>query len=100
MALIPSATSSKVRWFVVDLRFDFDPTSVFDSVATEYRNARPSYPDVLYNIVAELVGGLAGKAVADVGAGTGIATSALAARGASVVAVEPSRAMLGARSRR
>jgi len=73
----------------VDGRFGFDP------VATDYRDARPGYPEVLYDSLEERVGGLHHKAVADIGAGTGIATAALAARGASVVAVEPSRVMLG-----
>lgn len=79
----------------MDVRFGFDPASVFNPVATEYRSARPGYPDVLYDVLEELVGGLGGMAVADVGAGTGIATAALAARGADVVAVEPSLAMVG-----
>jgi SAM-dependent methyltransferase len=78
----------------VDDRFGFDPATVFDPVATDYHDARPGYPDVLYDSLQELVGALRGKAVADLGAGTGIATFALAARGASVLAVEPSLAML------
>jgi SAM-dependent methyltransferase len=79
----------------VDDRFGFDPARVFEPVASDYRDSRPGYPDDLHDRLQELVGGLTGKAVADLGAGTGIATSALAARGASVVAVEPSLAMLG-----
>jgi SAM-dependent methyltransferase len=79
----------------VDFRFGFDPTSVFDPVAADYRSARPGYPESLYATLEELVGGLSGKIVADIGAGTGIATAGLAARGARVVAVEPSLAMLG-----
>jgi SAM-dependent methyltransferase len=79
----------------VDGRFGFDPTSVFDPVATEYREARPGYPDELYDTLGQFVGGFGAKAVADVGAGPGTASRELAARGASVVAVEPSLAMLG-----
>jgi len=79
----------------VDVRFGIDPTKVFDPVVAEYRSARPGYPESLYAELEELVGPISGKAVADIGAGTGIATSALAARGARVVAVEPSLAMLG-----
>jgi SAM-dependent methyltransferase len=79
----------------VDDRFGFDPARVFDPVATDYRQARPAYPDILYEILQELVGTLRGKAVVDLGAGTGIATSSLATRGASVLAVEPSLVMLG-----
>jgi SAM-dependent methyltransferase len=79
----------------VDDRFGFDPAGVFDPVATDYRQARPGYPDILYDTLEELVGTLRGKAVVDVGAGTGIATSSLATRGANVLAVEPSLVMLG-----
>jgi SAM-dependent methyltransferase len=68
---------------------------VFDSVAGQYRTARPGYPDALYDCLDELAGGLTGKAVVDLAAGTGIATTALDRRGANVVAVEPSLAMLG-----
>jgi len=64
----------------VDGRFGFDPTRVFDPVAAEYRSARPGYPESLYATLEELVGRLSGKAVADIGAGTGIATAALAKR--------------------
>jgi SAM-dependent methyltransferase len=79
----------------MDDRFGFDPATVFDPVATAYHDARPGYPDVLYDSPQELVGALRGQAVADLGAGTGIATVALAARGANILAVEPSLAMLG-----
>lgn len=81
--------------FVVDDRFGLDPATVFDPVAAEYRAARPGYPDELYGVLGEFVGGFAAKAVADVGAGPGTASRLLAAQGASVVAVDPSLAMLG-----
>jgi len=86
---------SALPFDAVDSRFGFDPTKVFDPVAEEYRSVRPGYPGRLYDALEAIVGDLDGKAVADVGAGTGIATSALAARGGRVVAVEPSLAMLG-----
>lgn len=57
----------------------------FETVADEYDAARPSYPTEIY----DALGLLDGVRVLDVGAGTGIATRALLARGAAVVAVDP-----------
>ncbi|MFJ8628771.1 class I SAM-dependent methyltransferase [Kitasatospora sp. NPDC093550] len=66
----------------------------FGAVAAEYARARPGYPDELFDALERLWGrGLKGARVLDVGAGTGIATRLLAARGADVVAVEPSAGM-------
>lgn len=66
----------------------------FSSAAARYAASRPSYPPELFDALAELAGfPLAGSRVADVGAGTGIATSLLAARGARVVGVEPGEGM-------
>ncbi|MFF9900800.1 class I SAM-dependent methyltransferase [Streptomyces longispororuber] len=62
----------------------------FDSVAAQYAAARPGYPPELFTTVEELAGApLAGADVADIGAGTGIATRLLRDRGAHVIAVEP-----------
>lgn len=57
----------------------------FDTVADEYDAARPTYPGAVF----DALGPLGGRRVLDVGAGTGIATRELVARGADVVAVEP-----------
>ncbi|MEU2793141.1 class I SAM-dependent methyltransferase [Streptomyces sp. NPDC007100] len=66
----------------------------FDAVAAQYAAARPGYPPALFDALEELAGRpLAGARVLDVGAGTGIATRLLAARGAGVTAVEPGAAM-------
>ncbi|WP_329383563.1 class I SAM-dependent methyltransferase [Streptomyces sp. NBC_01716] len=66
----------------------------FDVVAGQYDAARPGYPPVLFDAVEELSGRpLSGSRVLDVGAGTGIATRLLRARGAEVVAVEPGPGM-------
>ncbi|WP_084958749.1 class I SAM-dependent methyltransferase [Thermoactinospora rubra] len=68
---------------------------VFDRVADAYDAARPGYPDDLFAAVTEMSGvALAGATVVDVGAGTGISTRALRARGARVVAVDPAAEML------
>ncbi|MEU1677289.1 class I SAM-dependent methyltransferase [Streptomyces roseifaciens] len=66
----------------------------FNSAAAQYAANRPSYPPALLDAVEELTGQpLAGSRVADVGAGTGIATVLLRERGADVVAVEPGGGM-------
>lgn len=56
----------------------------FDGVADEYDAARPSYPAAVF----DGLGPLDGRRVLDVGAGSGIATRELSARGAAVVAVD------------
>jgi SAM-dependent methyltransferase len=64
--------------------------TTFDHVATEYDAARPDYPSSLYDVLESALGQpLLRAVVVDVGAGTGIATRALAGRGARVVAVDP-----------
>lgn len=66
----------------------------FDAAAAQYAAHRPSYPAALLDAVEDLTGRpLAGARVADVGAGTGISTALLHARGARVLAVEPGDGM-------
>ncbi|MFG2139175.1 class I SAM-dependent methyltransferase [Streptomyces sp. NPDC048650] len=66
----------------------------FDSVAAQYAASRPGYPPGLFTAIEELAGRpLEGARVLDVGAGTGIATALIAARGARVTAVEPGAGM-------
>ncbi|MDH6704764.1 SAM-dependent methyltransferase [Kitasatospora sp. MAA19] len=66
----------------------------FGGVAPEYDRGRPGYPDELFDALERLSGrGLKNVRVLDVGAGTGIASRLLAARGADVVAVEPNAGM-------
>ncbi|MEU6348734.1 methyltransferase domain-containing protein [Streptomyces sp. NPDC047072] len=66
----------------------------FNAAAAQYAANRPSYPPALFDAVEELAGrSFEGAQVADVGAGTGIATALLRARGAEVVAVEPGDGM-------
>ncbi|MFG2148149.1 class I SAM-dependent methyltransferase [Streptomyces sp. NPDC048696] len=66
----------------------------FDTAAAQYAANRPSYPPALLDAVEErATSPLKGAVVADVGAGTGIATALLRERGARVVAVEPGAAM-------
>jgi SAM-dependent methyltransferase len=65
---------------------------VFNRLAADYA-ARPGYPAELVARLVELAGGR-GARVAELGAGTGLLSLALAAAGAAVQAVEPARAML------
>jgi SAM-dependent methyltransferase len=66
----------------------------FNAAAAQYAANRPSYPPALFDAIEDLAGrSLTGARVADIGAGTGIATALLRARGADVVAVEPGEGM-------
>jgi SAM-dependent methyltransferase len=68
---------------------------VFGSVAERYERFRPGYPDALVDDVLAYAGlGQDGSAL-EVGAGTGKATRAFAARGVDVTCVEPDAAMAG-----
>ncbi|MFI5803843.1 class I SAM-dependent methyltransferase [Streptomyces sp. NPDC051561] len=66
----------------------------FNPAAANYAAHRPSYPPALLDAL-ELLSGrpLATAQVADIGAGTGIATAVLRSRGAHVIAVEPGEGM-------
>ncbi|KOG35462.1 class I SAM-dependent methyltransferase [Streptomyces resistomycificus] len=66
----------------------------FNAAAAQYAANRPSYPPALFDAIEDLAGrSLTGARVADIGAGTGIATALLRTRGADVVAVEPGDGM-------
>lgn len=58
----------------------------FGEVAARYDRYRPRYPD---RMVDDVVAMLPGRRVLEVGAGTGIATTAFAARGVAMTCVEP-----------
>ena len=68
--------------------------SVFDSAAGEYDAARPAYPDALFAELASRTRPLTGLVTLDCGAGTGIASRQLAARGARVVSLDIGERML------
>lgn len=68
------------------------PTERFTERAADYAAARPSYPDAAIDALFEGVEP-SQCAVVDLGAGTGISSRLLAARGAQVIAVEPNAAM-------
>jgi SAM-dependent methyltransferase len=66
---------------------------VFGDVADLYDRHRPGYPPALIDDLIELAGVGRGERVLEVGAGTGKATVLFAARGISVLAIEPSPGM-------
>jgi SAM-dependent methyltransferase len=66
---------------------------VFGEVADLYDEARPGYPSPVFDDLETLTALNEHSHILEVGAGTGKATEALAARGASVDAIEPSESM-------
>ncbi|MEV8533070.1 class I SAM-dependent methyltransferase [Streptomyces sp. NPDC051211] len=71
-----------------------DRARSFSRAAERYGTYRPSYPAELFDTLEAVSGRpLRGARVADVGAGTGIATAQLRDRGARVVGVEPGGGM-------
>jgi SAM-dependent methyltransferase len=66
---------------------------VFNDVPELYDRVRPGYPDELFADLAALTGMDERSSVLEAGCGTGQATRSLAARGYSVIAVEPGAEM-------
>jgi SAM-dependent methyltransferase len=68
-------------------------TERFSDLASAYVAARPSYPVESIDILIEGMGDPATLAIADLGAGTGISSRVIAARGPLVYAIEPNAKM-------
>jgi SAM-dependent methyltransferase len=66
----------------------------FDAWAAEYDHYRPGYPGALFDEIAARLDLPEHPRVVDLGAGTGLATLAMAARGWRMTAVEPGAPML------
>src|SRR6185312_15536124 len=64
----------------------------FDRVAADY-DARPGYPNWVFDVLADTCGLAPGVDVVEIGPGVGQATLPLVQRGARVVAVEPGPAL-------
>ncbi len=73
--------------------------ATFDRAADLYHEARPDYPERLFDRLVELTGVRAGDRVLEVGAGSGKATVPLARLGMKVVALEPGPALASAARR-
>jgi SAM-dependent methyltransferase len=71
-----------------DLRF------AFDKVAVAYHNARPDYPQELFDALLEEARITTASRLLEVGCGTGKATLPLAIRGLAITAVEPGPALV------
>ncbi len=72
------------------------PTRRFSDRARDYERYRPDYPAPAIDAVLAGCGDPGRLVVADVGAGTGIASRLIAERGARVIAVEPNAEMRAA----
>jgi SAM-dependent methyltransferase len=70
--------------------------AIFSAKVADYCASRPDYPVQLLDTLASTCDLRAGSTVADVGAGTGLLTRDLLARGYRVVAVEPNPQMRSA----
>ncbi len=76
---------------------DGSPASrLFSGKVADYLASRPDYPAALFDELAALGALAPGCEVADIGAGTGLLTAAMLARGHHVVAVEPNDEMRAA----
>jgi SAM-dependent methyltransferase len=68
-------------------------TERFGDRAEDYAAGRPSYPGRALDVLFAGIGDSAAVVAVDLGAGTGISSRLLAARGAQVIAVEPNASM-------
>lgn len=68
-----------------------NPTTRFSHLAANYAANRPAYGDEVIDFVLDGLG--RSPRIVDLGAGTGISSRLLAARGADVIALEPNAAM-------
>jgi SAM-dependent methyltransferase len=62
--------------------------TTFDSAAQLYQQARPEYPDVLYDVLAHLADLRPGDRLLEIGCATGKATAPLARRGFRITCLE------------
>ncbi len=75
---------------------DGGPRAVFSAKVADYVASRPDYPDALFDLLVQRCPPAAASQVVDLGAGTGLFTQGLLARGYKVLAVEPNAAMRNA----
>ena len=75
---------------------DRDPAVLFSDRAGDYVRYRPDYPAAAVDAILRGLGEPSRLTAADIGAGTGISSRLLAARGVRVLAVEPNAAMRAA----
>ena len=68
---------------------------VFNQVAAEYDQHRPTYPEQLIDLACQVAGLERGDQVLEIGCGTGQLTRSLLARGLRVTAIEPGAQLAG-----
>lgn len=68
----------------------------FDSAADVYQQARPEYPDELFDALVDLAGLEPGDRLLEIGCATGKATLPLARRGFSITCIDPGPALVAA----
>ncbi len=66
---------------------------IFSGKVADYIASRPDYPPLLFDALTDICKLAANATVADIGAGTGLLTRGLLARGYHVIAVEPNDSM-------
>jgi SAM-dependent methyltransferase len=69
--------------------------NVFNEVAAEYDQHRPTYPEQLIDLACQVAGLERGDQVLEIGCGTGQLTRSLLARGLRVTAIEPGAQLAG-----
>ena len=69
-----------------------EPRFTFDRIAGLYDSARAGYPDAVFERLAKLAE--PGRSVLEIGSGTGKATVGLAARGLTILALDPGLSMI------
>jgi SAM-dependent methyltransferase len=76
------------------------PPVDFGVAADDYGRHRQGHPDATFDrLAAQFLVGLPGQDIVDIGTGTGAAARALAARGARVIGLDPSPALLAEAAR-
>jgi SAM-dependent methyltransferase len=68
---------------------------LFDTVADDYQEGRPGYPEAVFRLLQECCGLGPGTRVLEIGAGSGQATLPILQLGARVTAVEPGATLAG-----
>lgn len=71
-----------------------DTSRTFEAAAGLFDRSRPDYPEEAVDLLVRLLGLHAGRTLLDLGAGTGKFSRLAAARGATVIALEPAAAMI------
>ena len=73
--------------------YEMNPQGRFSDRAKNYAQYRPTYPAQAIDFILNGLGELSKLIVADIGAGSGIASRLLADRGVKVIGIEPNTAM-------